>query len=84
MLSHAGRGDFVLCQVTSNPYGDSRVVVLNEANFSRGDLAHTSYARPTKLFTVNKQLFVSDVGQLNEETTGQVIEAIIQFLRGPD
>jgi mRNA interferase MazF len=28
VLADAGRGDWILCQVTSNPYGDARVITL--------------------------------------------------------
>lgn len=38
VLADAGRGDLILCQVTSNPYGDPRAVPLVEASFARGSL----------------------------------------------
>ena len=31
--ANAGRGDWIVCQVTSNPYGDPRAVPLVEADF---------------------------------------------------
>ena len=33
-LADAGRGDWILCQVTSNSYGDSRAVATVIAMFS--------------------------------------------------
>ena len=30
VLANAGRGDFILCQITSNPYADSRAIELTE------------------------------------------------------
>jgi hypothetical protein len=33
-LADAGRGDWVLCQVTSNPYGDPLAVPLSAADFT--------------------------------------------------
>ena len=37
-LAAAGRGDWVLCQVTSAPYGDPRAVPLDAADFGAGGL----------------------------------------------
>lgn len=40
VLAEAGRGDYLLCQVTSNPYADPRAVELSTADFTRGSLQH--------------------------------------------
>jgi len=39
VLADAGRGDWILCQITSNPYGDARAIELAEASFSSGPFA---------------------------------------------
>jgi mRNA interferase MazF len=52
-LADAGRDDWILCQVTSNPYGDSRAVRLTVSSFDSGSLRADSYARPGKLFTAS-------------------------------
>ena len=67
VLADAGRGDHVLCQVTSKPYGDSTAVVLDSTAFASGSLQLTSYARPGKLFTASSDLMTGHVGVL----TGQ-------------
>jgi mRNA interferase MazF len=36
VLADAGRGDWVLCQVTSKPYGDSRAIKLEDTSFAAG------------------------------------------------
>lgn len=54
VLADAGRGDWTLWQVTSNPYGDPRAVELREASFATGSLHRLSYARPGKLFTASR------------------------------
>jgi len=38
VLADAGRGDWILCQVTSNPYGDPRSIPLAESSFASGSL----------------------------------------------
>ena len=35
VLADAGRGDWILCQVTSNPYGDPAAVALEDADLAR-------------------------------------------------
>ncbi len=61
VLADAGRGDWILCQVTSNPYGDARAIMLTEASFRTGSLHVTSYARPGKLFTASHDLMTAQV-----------------------
>lgn len=56
VLANAGRDDWILCQVTSNPYGDTKAVTLTDKDFKSGSLRVTSYARPGKLFTANESL----------------------------
>ncbi len=81
ILANAGRGDWILCQVTSKPYGDPRTIKLVEASFAAGSLRLTSYARPGKLFTANRNLMVTQVGTLNTNTFKQIIETIIDILQ---
>ena len=81
VLADADRGDWVLCQVTSNPYGDLRAIILNDDSFMEGSLRITSYARPGKLFTASSDLMLSDVGMLKRDVTRQIINAIIEMLQ---
>jgi mRNA interferase MazF len=53
--------DCVLCQVTSNPYGDPQAVTLSSDAFAAGSLRVTSYARPTMLFTASRNLIAAEV-----------------------
>lgn len=53
VLPDAGRGDWLLCQITSNPYGDPLAIPLDDDAFASGSLRITSYARPGKLFTAS-------------------------------
>jgi mRNA interferase MazF len=82
VLANAGRGDWVLCQVTSKPYADSAAVVLEAADFERGSLQVTSYARPGKLFTASGDLVASVVGALQPESVREVIAAVVMILGG--
>ena len=51
VMAHAGKGDWVLCQITSNAYADPDAITLAETDFSAGGLRRISYARASKLFT---------------------------------
>ena len=55
VLADAGRQDWILCEVTSKPYGDTRAILLNESGFENGSLRVDSYMRPGKLFTDGDQ-----------------------------
>lgn len=82
VLADAGRGDWISCQVTSNPYADTAAVVLEAADFQRGSLQVKSYARPGKLFTASGDLVESVVGVLQPESIRKVIEAVVTILAG--
>jgi mRNA interferase MazF len=80
-LAHAGRGDIVLCQITSNAYGDPRSVPLDDADFVSGGLKVASFSRPGKLFTANEILIHSSVGTLNTDAIHRVVNAVIALLK---
>jgi mRNA interferase MazF len=81
VLADSGRGDWILCQITSNPYADPRAVTLADADFDAGSLRVTSYARPGKLFTASSSLMMSQVGSLSQGTLQSIVEAVIDLLR---
>jgi mRNA interferase MazF len=81
VLADVGRGDWILCQITSNPYGDTRAIMLEDASFAEGALRVVSYARPGKLFTANSTLMVTQVGTLKAASLQQIIEAVVALLQ---
>lgn len=81
VLADVGRGDAVLCQVTSKPYGDPGAVTLQETDFVSGSLKLTSYARPGKLFTASSELMTAEVGALKPEALTQIVNAVVALLR---
>ena len=81
VLAEAGRGDWVLCQITSNPYADTRAVLLDNTDFTTGSLRVTSYARPGKLFTANIRLITSEIGLLKPDAFENVLEAVVNLLQ---
>lgn len=82
VLADCGRGDWLLCQITSNPYSDSRSVQLTGADFRSGSLRITSYARPAKLFTAHQNLVASEVGVLDPAALDRITDAVVQVIKG--
>ena len=81
VLADVGRGDWILCQITSNPYGDTHAILLEDTSFAVGALRVASYARPGKLFTANSALMVTQVGTLKAAPFQHIIEAVVALLR---
>lgn len=81
VLADAGRGDWILCQVTSNPYGDARAIELEDASFNVGALRGVSYARPGKLFTASQRLIFVEVGKLKPGPLRRVTDSVVSLLR---
>ena len=80
VLADAGRGDCILCQITSKPYGDASAIELDNAAFASGSLRVISYARPAKLFTANQNLITSQVGSLKPDTLRSIAQAVANIL----
>lgn len=81
VLASVGRSDWILCQTTSNRYGDSTAIELTKNDFSRGALRVTSCARPGKLFTAHESLITVEVGELSPLTFNKIREAVIALFR---
>lgn len=82
VLCGAGRGDWLLCQITSNPHSDPDAVKITPANLSVGTLSSLSFARPIKLFTANETLMIKRVAVLDEATFGEILSIVISRLEG--
>ena len=81
VLAEVTRNDRLLCQITSNPYGDTLAIPLGNAAFARGSLRVASYARPGKLFTASADLIIRDVGALTADVHTRIVDAVISLLR---
>ena len=81
VVADAGRGDWILCQITSKSYADPRAIEIANCDFQTGSLRVTSYARPGKLFTANQMLIVAEVGHLNAATLKRIVDAVASVVR---
>ena len=75
-MADAGRGDCILCQVTSKAYADPRAIRLEASDFAAGGLQLTSYVRPGKLFTANEALLLGTAGTLRAEKLRTILREV--------
>ena len=80
VLGDAGRDDWILCQITSQSYGDARAVRLEAGDFAQGSLRLTSFARRGKLFTAHASLVAGQVGELQAGKFAAIREAVKRMI----
>ncbi len=80
VLADTGRNDWVLCQITSQPYTDPLAVQVTNSDLASGSFRKDSYARPGKLFTANAGIMTKQIGELKSEKLEEIIRAIILLL----
>ncbi len=83
ILANAGRRACILCQITSNPYGDPYAIALIERSFVEGPLS-SGVARLGKLFTASGGLIVNEVGILSDIKLQGIVSGVIAILQGRD
>ncbi len=81
VLAGAGRGDWILCQITSNAYADPMAIELLDTHFASGSLRRVSYARPGKLFTAHQRLVVLRVARLRDDRFDELRGAVISLIK---
>ena len=81
IMAAAGRGDWIVCQITSNPFNDPRALTLTDLDFASGGLHHRSYVRPGKVFTAHESLIVGKLGDLSFPTFNKVREVLVEIIR---
>ena len=81
LLADAGRGDWVLCQITSNSNADKNAVMLTDNDILDSGLQRISYARTSKLFTAHESIFRRNVGTVSQQTFDKIIQAAVDLLQ---
>jgi mRNA interferase MazF len=80
-LAEAGRGDWILCQITSKEYGDSRAIALSSSDFASGSLNQSSFVRPAKLFTAHVSLIANVVAELKPDVAVMIRKQVAQLIQ---
>ncbi|HQU91506.1 MAG TPA: hypothetical protein PLK77_04375 [Pyrinomonadaceae bacterium] len=81
ILADAGRGDWILFQITSKAYTDTQAIELTNSDFSSGSLIAVSYARPGKLFTASTGIMTKSVGELTRSKTNYVLKGVSELFQ---
>ena len=80
VLANAGRGDWILGQITTNREIDHLAIELTNDSLSAGFLLEVSYFRPNKLFTGNESLIIRPVARLKPEAFNRLLDATMDIL----
>src|SRR4051812_16286852 len=81
VLADAGRGDWILCQITSKPHGDPKAISLTAGDFARGSLHLDSFVRPGKLFTAHSSLISNRIGELRSAKFVSVRDGVSRLIQ---
>lgn len=68
--------DVICCAITSNPRNYAGCVPINNADLESGYLKYESQIKPTKIFTLNKNLIIKSLAKLNTEKSKEVIRSL--------
>ena len=80
VLANAGKDDFILCQITSQPYTDRQAIQLQQDSLAMGYLHKVSYVRPAKLFTANIRIVEKTVARVKPQIRQAVVNQITELL----
>ena len=72
--------DVILCQITSQTVGDAYAVTLSNADFSTGNLHHSSNIRPNRIFTGDSNIIQYRAGVVTFDKIHEVIDRIVQII----
>ncbi len=65
--------DLILCQIMTRARSDESSIAVDAADFERGQLAHPSYIRPQRLFTVEQRVILYSVGKVKASKLAEVL-----------
>jgi mRNA interferase MazF len=74
--------DTILCQVTSKIVKDMYSVPIDDSDFKSGSLKQPSNIRPNRIFTADSHIILYRVGNLHQGKITEVIDKVVQIIRG--
>ncbi len=84
VLAHAGRGDWILGQITSQPFGDDHALRIAPEHLVEGRLRFDSFVRLGKRFTASGSLVPGTLGKLHPAASSAVVDCVVAIVRaGP-
>ncbi len=80
VLAAAGRGDWILCQITSKAYADPKAIFVAADSYSVGSLDRDSYIRPGKIFTASESIVLRKIAVLKTSKVTELLDAVNKLL----
>ncbi len=80
VLASAGRGDWILCQVTSKEYADPKAIFVATESYLSGTLDRDSYIRPGKIFTANESIIIKKIAALKAQKIDELLKSVMKLL----
>lgn len=80
IIGMADFDDVLLCQITSKPYGSSKVVSLAKSDFTQGSIVVDSYIRPDKVATLDRKRLKKTLGTIRVEKLNEVKQRLKSIL----
>jgi mRNA interferase MazF len=76
--------DVICCAITSIPRNYAGCVPINNSDLESGYLKYESQIKPTKVFTLNKNLIIKSLAILNIEKSKEIILNLNSFIKIKD
>ena len=73
--------DSILCQITSKKHPDPYQIILNQKDFSEGNLNINSFIKPSILFTLRNSIIIYKIGKINKNKIKEVEDKICHIIR---
>lgn len=82
VLAELDGADRILCQITSQTFGDRYVVSIEESDFEEGTLRKKNNIRSNRLFTADSKIILYKAGHIKPKRIDEVVNKIIEILTG--
>ena len=79
VLADLPGNDLIVCQITGKNKSDPIALSVLSDDFGTGALPVTSFVRPNKIFTADKNLVLYVAGHLSETKTREILNAVIRI-----
>jgi len=73
--------DILLCQITSQQSNDHCAIALKITDFVEGSLPVSSFIRPLRIFTADKNIIIRKQGRIKQSLLEKVFNVIIDTLK---
>jgi len=73
--------DLILCQITSKKHPDPYQILLNQEDFSNGNLEMKSFIKPSIIFNLRNHIILYKIGKISENKIKEVENKICEIIK---